>query len=333
LRSPGSGRSAVARKTMRFRWVFLIQLATILAVMALSHLVWASAHSKWTGYGAVYAVSAAAAVAAVLTRKARRVHQGGETVRGVLLRRRQRDRALVDSADKLRALAPLAAGILTLCSFPAVFLALVAAPRSGGVHLPPAGDARCQLWCVAAGVLAAVVGLDGWYGPGISVRALGADGFLAAEVAFTVALAATSPLLIFHHVESRSGWLCLAVAQFGWPFAGLITCAVVSERRKRRLYRSAEMTLDRSTGWPGGPGVDDHYDLILQWPGDRKIQVIREIRQITRLGLKEAKDLVDHAPGLVLHQVSTDRADRARAQLERHGATVIVTDTLTDQDL
>jgi len=117
----------VARKTMRFRWVFLIQLATILAVMALSHLVWASAHSKWTGYGAVYAVSAAAAVAAVLTRKARRVHQGGETVRGVLLRRRQRDRALVDSADKLRALAPLAAGILTLCSFPAVFLALVAA--------------------------------------------------------------------------------------------------------------------------------------------------------------------------------------------------------------
>jgi ribosomal protein L7/L12 len=139
--------------------------------------------------------------------------------------------------------------------------------------------------------------------------------------------------MIFHHVESRGAWLCLAVLQFGWPFAGLITGAVVSERRKRRLFRSTETTLDRSAGWSGGPGVDDHYDLILQWPGDRKIQVIAEIRRITRMGLKEAKDLVDHAPGLVLHQVSIDRADRARAQLERQGATVIVTDALTDLGL
>jgi large subunit ribosomal protein L7/L12 len=93
------------------------------------------------------------------------------------------------------------------------------------------------------------------------------------------------------------------------------------------------LTLDGSAERSWDPGIDAHYDLILQWPGNRKIQVIKEIRQMTRLGLKEAKDLVDHAPGLVLHQVSGDRADRARAQLERRGATVIVTDTLTDRGL
>jgi hypothetical protein len=91
-------------------------------------------------------VPVAAVVAAVAARKVRRVHEGGETVRGVVLRRRQRDRAQVDSAEKLRALAPLPAGIFTLCSFPAVFLALVASPSTGGVDLPPTGDARLQLW-------------------------------------------------------------------------------------------------------------------------------------------------------------------------------------------
>lgn len=320
----------MARKTMRFCWVFLIQLAIVVGGPVVGRLVWSSSHSMWSGYGAVFAVPVAAVAVAIAALRVRRVHRGGETVRGILLRRRQWARALVDSADKLRALAPVAAGMFTLCSFPAVILALVAVPSAGGVSLPPPADARLQLCCIAAAVLFAIVGLDCWYGPGISVRALSTDGFIVAEVGFTVALAATSPLMIFHHVESRGVWLWMAVVQFGWPFAGLIACAVVTERRKRRLYRSAEMTLHRSTGWSGGPGIDDHYDLILQSPGYRKIQVIMEIRRVTRMGMKEAKDLVDNAPGLVLHQVSSDRVDRAKNLLESAGATVTVADTLAD---
>jgi ribosomal protein L7/L12 len=310
--------------------VFLIQVAIGLGGPVVARLVWSSSHSMWSGYGAVFAVPVAAVAVSIAALRVRRVHRRGESVRGVLLRRRQRARALVDAADKLRALAPLAAGIFTLCSFPAVFLALVAAPSTGGVSLPPAADARLQLCCIAAGVLIAIVGLDCWYGPGVSVRALSTDGFIVAEIGFTVALAATSPLMIFHHVESRGVWLWMVAVQFGWPFAGLIVCAVVSERRKRRLYRSAGMTLHGSIGWSAGRGTDDHYDLILQSPGYRKIQVIVEIRRVTRMGMKEAKDLVDNAPGLVLHQVSSDRADRAKVQLERLGATVTVGDTLTD---
>ena len=55
-----------------------------------------------------------------------------------------------------------------------------------------------------------------------------------------------------------------------------------------------------------------------------------EIRRVTRMGMKEAKDLVDNAPGLVLHQVSSDRVDRAKNLLESAGATVTVADTLAD---
>jgi ribosomal protein L7/L12 len=131
--------------------------------------------------------------------------------------------------------------------------------------------------------------------------------------------------MIFHHVESRAAWLAMAGAQFGWPFAGLFICAVVSERRKRRLYRSAEMTLHRSTGWSGGPGIDPHHDLILVSHGYRKIQVITEIVRVTGMPRKEARDLVGNAPGPLLRQVSSDRADRARNLLEDLGATVAVT--------
>ena len=70
------------------------------------------------------------------------------------------------------------------------------------MSLPPAADAR--LWYIAAAALIAVVGLDCWYGLGTSVRALATDGFTSAIIAFTVALAAASPLMTFHHVESRA---------------------------------------------------------------------------------------------------------------------------------
>jgi large subunit ribosomal protein L7/L12 len=65
-----------------------------------------------------------------------------------------------------------------------------------------------------------------------------------------------------------------------------------------------------------------NYDVILTGGGDKKIQVIKEVRSLTNLGLKEAKDLVDSAPKPVLENVSKADADKAKAALEAAGATV-----------
>jgi large subunit ribosomal protein L7/L12 len=64
------------------------------------------------------------------------------------------------------------------------------------------------------------------------------------------------------------------------------------------------------------------FDVVLTAAGDKKIQVIKEVRALTSLGLKEAKDLVDSAPKPVLEHVPRDQADKAKAQLEAAGATV-----------
>ncbi len=66
------------------------------------------------------------------------------------------------------------------------------------------------------------------------------------------------------------------------------------------------------------------FDVVLTAAGDKKIQVIKEVRSLTSLGLKEAKDLVDSAPKPVLERVSRDDADKARAALEGAGASVEV---------
>jgi large subunit ribosomal protein L7/L12 len=66
----------------------------------------------------------------------------------------------------------------------------------------------------------------------------------------------------------------------------------------------------------------DEFDVILQAAGDKKIQVIKEVRSLTSLGLKEAKDLVDGAPKPVLEKVSKEDAEKAKTQLEGAGATV-----------
>jgi large subunit ribosomal protein L7/L12 len=68
----------------------------------------------------------------------------------------------------------------------------------------------------------------------------------------------------------------------------------------------------------------DEFDVILQAAGDKKIQVIKEVRSLTSLGLKEAKDLVDGAPKPVLEKVNKDAAEKAKAALEGAGATVTV---------
>ena len=82
---------------------------------------------------------------------------------------------------------------------------------------------------------------------------------------------------------------------------------------------------------PGGGGAaveapeeKDEFDVILEAAGDKKIQVIKEVRTLTSLGLKEAKDLVDNAPKPVLEKVAKDAAEKAKAALEGAGATVTV---------
>ena len=66
----------------------------------------------------------------------------------------------------------------------------------------------------------------------------------------------------------------------------------------------------------------DEFDVILEAAGDKKIQVIKEVRALTSLGLKEAKDLVDGAPKAVLEKVDKAAAEKAKEQLESAGATV-----------
>ena len=68
----------------------------------------------------------------------------------------------------------------------------------------------------------------------------------------------------------------------------------------------------------------DEFDVILEGAGEKKIQVIKEVRSLTSLGLKEAKDLVDGAPKTVLEKVNKEAADKAKAALEGAGASVTV---------
>ena len=70
--------------------------------------------------------------------------------------------------------------------------------------------------------------------------------------------------------------------------------------------------------------AQDEFDVILEAAGEKKIQVIKEVRSLTSLGLKEAKDLVDGTPKPVLEKVNKEAADKAKAALEGAGATVTV---------
>ncbi len=68
----------------------------------------------------------------------------------------------------------------------------------------------------------------------------------------------------------------------------------------------------------------DEFDVVLEGAGEKKIQVIKEVRALTSLGLKEAKDLVDGTPATVLEKVNKEAAEKAKAALEGAGATVTV---------
>lgn len=78
-------------------------------------------------------------------------------------------------------------------------------------------------------------------------------------------------------------------------------------------------------GGDAGPAAEEEqyeFDVMLQAAGSAKIQVIRVVRALTSLGLKEAKEVVDQAPGKVLEAVDKETAEKAKAQLEEAGATV-----------
>jgi large subunit ribosomal protein L7/L12 len=90
---------------------------------------------------------------------------------------------------------------------------------------------------------------------------------------------------------------------------------------------AAPMMAAAPGGGGGGEAVpeveeQDEFDVILAEVGPQKIPVIKEVRALTNLGLKEAKDLVDSAPKAVLEKVSKEEAEKAKAQLEGAGATV-----------
>ena len=92
---------------------------------------------------------------------------------------------------------------------------------------------------------------------------------------------------------------------------------------------AAPVAVAASGGGGGGDAAPveeekDEFDVILEAAGDKKIQVIKEVRALTNLGLKEAKDLVDGAPKAVLEKVAKDAAEKGRAALEGAGATVTV---------
>jgi large subunit ribosomal protein L7/L12 len=90
---------------------------------------------------------------------------------------------------------------------------------------------------------------------------------------------------------------------------------------------AAPVAVAAAGGAPAGGGEEaeeekDEFDVVLTSPGGQKIPVIKAVRELTSLGLKEAKDLVDSAPKPVLEKVTKDAADAAKAKLEQAGATV-----------
>jgi large subunit ribosomal protein L7/L12 len=90
---------------------------------------------------------------------------------------------------------------------------------------------------------------------------------------------------------------------------------------------AAPVAVAAAAGAPGAPAAEeaaeqDEFDVVLEAAGDKKIQVIKEVRGLTSLGLKEAKDLVESAPKAVLEKVDKAAAEKAKEALEGAGATV-----------
>jgi large subunit ribosomal protein L7/L12 len=117
-------------------------------------------------------------------------------------------------------------------------------------------------------------------------------------------------------LEAVAGWTVLELSEF-----------VKSFEEKFGVSAAAPVAMVAGGGAAAGAGAapeeeKDEFDVVLTGAGDKKIQVIKEVRGLTSLGLKEAKDLVDGAPKPVLEGVNKETADEAKAKLEAAGATV-----------
>jgi large subunit ribosomal protein L7/L12 len=95
---------------------------------------------------------------------------------------------------------------------------------------------------------------------------------------------------------------------------------------KEKFNVTAAVAAAPMAGVPGAAAEaveeKDEFDVVLEGVGDKKIQVIKVIREVTSLGLKEAKDLVDSAPSTVKEAATKDEAEQIKAKLEEQGATV-----------
>ena len=87
---------------------------------------------------------------------------------------------------------------------------------------------------------------------------------------------------------------------------------------------AAPVAVTGAAGAPGGEAAEEKvdFDVVLEGIGDKKIQVIKVVREVTSLGLKEAKDLVDGAPSTVREALGKEEAEQVKAKLEEQGATV-----------
>jgi large subunit ribosomal protein L7/L12 len=119
-------------------------------------------------------------------------------------------------------------------------------------------------------------------------------------------------------LDAISNWTVLELSEFVKAFEdkfGVTAAAPVAVAGPAAAGAGAEAAVEEE---------QDEFDVVLSAAGDKKIQVIKEVRSLTSLGLKEAKDLVDSAPKPVLEKVAKDQAEEAKAKLEAAGATVEV---------
>jgi large subunit ribosomal protein L7/L12 len=117
-------------------------------------------------------------------------------------------------------------------------------------------------------------------------------------------------------LDAISNWTVLELSEF-----------VKSFEDKFGVTAAAPVAMAAPGGAAAGGGAEaaeekDEFDVVLNGAGDKKIQVIKEVRALTSLGLKEAKDLVDSAPKAVLEKVTKEQADEAKGKLEGAGASV-----------
>ena len=117
-------------------------------------------------------------------------------------------------------------------------------------------------------------------------------------------------------LDAIGNWTVLELSEFVSAF-----------EEKFGVSAAAPVAIAAPGAAPGGDGAaveeeKDEFTVVLTGPGDKKIQVIKEVRGLTSLGLKEAKDLVDGAPNNVLENVPKEQAEEAKAKLEGAGAGV-----------